>query len=286
MFRVLLSSRMLAFHALVLLIVPSFTWLGFWQLGRWEDKSAAADLQTANINSDPVPIGELSAVGSDVERADRWRPVTVTGRYDTEHELLVRNRDGSQGVGLYVLTPLVGADGTAALVNRGWVPQPATATSAPEVPAAPDGEVTVTGRIQFSETPANTGIRERGGLPDGQIMIIDVAEISGGLPYPVYGGFVELTDQEPASDPAPEEVAAPETNLGMNLSYAVQWWVFTVIAVCGWIVLMRREVADAAAAGGGSGNGAAPPGGPAQGGPPDSGGTTPAGSGPRPEARV
>ncbi|MFC3998258.1 SURF1 family protein [Nocardiopsis sediminis] len=290
MFRVLLSSRMLAFHALVLLIVPSFTWLGFWQLGRWEDKSAAADLQTANISADPVPLEELSAVGSDVGRADRWRPVTLTGRYDTEHELLVRNRDGSRGVGLYVLTPLVGADGTAALVNRGWVPQPATATSEPDVPAAPDGEVTVTGRIQFSETPENTGIRERGGLPEGQIMIIEVDRIAEGLPYPVYGGFVELTDQEPASDPAPEEVAPPETNMGMNLSYAVQWWVFTVIGVCGWVFLMRREVADARsgaapADGGGPGEGAPPPGGPADG-PADGGGSAPDSSGPRPEARV
>jgi cytochrome oxidase assembly protein ShyY1 len=247
---VLTTPRMLAFHALVLVVVPSFVWLGFWQLGRWEDKAAAADLQEANIAAEPVPVGELTEVGRDVDRADRWRSVTATGTYDPEHELLVRNRDGSQGVGLYVLTPLVTADGTAVLVNRGWIGQPPTATSAPEVPPAPRGEVTVTGRLQYSETPENTGIRVREGLPEGQIMVIDVAEIASGLPYDVYGGFVELTDQEPASDPAPEPVAAPETNMGMNLSYAVQWWVFTVIAVVGWVVLMRRELADARSGGG------------------------------------
>ncbi|MBV2363877.1 SURF1 family protein [Streptomonospora sp. NEAU-YY374] len=236
---------MLAFHALVALVVPSFVWLGFWQWGRWEDKAAAAALQEANIAADPVPVRELAAPGEDVPPEDRWRRVTATGRYDTEHELLVRNRDGSAGVGLHVLTPLVTDDGPALLVNRGWIAQPPSATAEPEVPPAPEGEVTVTGRLQYSETPENTGIRVREGLPEGQIMIVDVDTIAEDLPYPVYGGYAELTEQRPESADAPEPVAAPEVNTGMNLSYAVQWWVFTVIAIGGWIFLMRREVKDA-----------------------------------------
>ena len=32
----------------------------------------------------------------------------------------------------------------------------------------------------------------------------------------------------------------------MNFSYAVQWWTYTVIAVGGWVFLVRREVQDAA----------------------------------------
>ncbi|MDA0565921.1 SURF1 family protein [Streptomonospora sp. S1-112] len=260
---------MLAFHALVALVVPSFIWLGFWQWGRGEDKAAAAALQEANIAADPVPVQELTAPGEDVPPEDRWRQVTATGTYDTEHELLVRNRDGSRGVGLHVLTPLVTDDGPALLVNRGWIEQPPSATARPEVPPAPEGEVTVTGRLQFSETPENTGIRVRDGLPEGQIMIVDVDRIAEGLPYPVYGGYAELTEQSPEGADAPEPVAAPEVDTGMNLSYAVQWWVFTVIAIVGWIILMRREVKDArdASAGppdtpgsGGGGPGAGPDG--------------------------
>ncbi|RCV53683.1 hypothetical protein DEF23_10815 [Marinitenerispora sediminis] len=251
---------MLAFHALVLVVVPSFVWLGFWQYGRWEDKAAAAALQEANIEADPVPIGELASVGTDVPRADRWRTVTATGRYDTAHELLVRNRGGSAGVGFHVLTPLVTDDGAAVLVNRGWVGLPPTAREQPDVPPPPEGRITVTGRLQYSETPENTGIRDRDGLPERQIMIIEVADIAAGLPYPVYGGFVELAGQDPAADPAPEPVPVPDTNMGMNLSYAVQWWVFAVIAVGGWFFLVRREVRDAAAeAGGGSAGEAGPP---------------------------
>lgn len=238
---------MLAFHALILLLVPSFVWLGFWQLERWEQRSDTVALQQANLDLDPVPVTDLTSVGGDVAPADRWRSVEVTGTYDTRNELLVRNRDGSQGLGLYVLTPLVTEDGPAALVNRGWVRQPPTADGQPDVPPAPAGEVTVTGRIQYGETEENTGIRVRDGLPERQVMIIDVDRIAADLPYPVYGGFVELVRQDPPSDPAPEPALLHELDLGMSLSYAVQWWVFTAIAIGGWVVLIRRELGDARA---------------------------------------
>ena len=45
---------------------------------------------------------------------------------------------------------------------------------------------------------------------------------------------------------APEPVEVTKVNTGMNFSYAVQWWTFTVIAVGGWVFLVRREVQDAA----------------------------------------
>ncbi|MDT0304771.1 SURF1 family cytochrome oxidase biogenesis protein [Streptomonospora wellingtoniae] len=266
MLRILLSPRMLAFHALVALIVPSFIWLGFWQLHRWEDKSAAVALQEENMASAAVPADRLTSPGEDVSAAEQWRRVTATGHYDAEHELLVRNRDGSGGVGLHVLTPLVTDGGTALLVNRGWIEQPPTATARPDVPAPPEGQVTVTGRLRFSETEESTGIRVRGGLPEGQVMLIDVDRIAGDLPYPVYGGYAELTEQRPEGAEHPEAVPSPEMNTGMNLSYAVQWWVFTLIAVGGWVFLMRREVAEARSGGGGtedsgSGSGADSPGG-------------------------
>ncbi|WP_278248913.1 SURF1 family cytochrome oxidase biogenesis protein [Streptomonospora litoralis] len=264
MLRVLLSPRMLAFHALVALVVPSFIWLGFWQLGRWEEKSAAVGLQESNMAADPVPVERLTGPGEEVSADERWRPVTATGRYDTEHELVVRNRSGEAGVGMHVLTPLVTDDGTALLVNRGWIEQPPTATSRPDVPPPPQGRVAVTGRLQYSETEENTGIRVRGGLPEDQIMLVDVDRIAENLPYPVYGGYAELTEQRPQRADHPDPVSPPEFNTGMNLSYAVQWWVFTVVAVGGWIFFMRREVADARSGGDGSapGGGEDPVGGP------------------------
>ncbi|WP_435111046.1 SURF1 family cytochrome oxidase biogenesis protein [Nocardiopsis synnemataformans] len=245
MLKVLFSQRMLAFHALVLVLVPSFIWLGFWQLDRAGQRGAAVDLQQSNLAADPVPVAELSRVGEDVDPDERWRTVEATGTWDTEHELLLRNRDGSGGVGFHVLTPLVTEEGPAVLVNRGWVERGATALDQPEVPPVPEGAVEVAGRLHYSESEENTGLRNRDDLPEGQMMMVDVDRIAADLPYPVYGGYVDLTRQDPMPDAAPEPVALHEEDAGMSASYAVQWWVFAVVAVGGWVFLVRREIRDA-----------------------------------------
>ncbi|NYJ35450.1 SURF1 family cytochrome oxidase biogenesis protein [Nocardiopsis aegyptia] len=247
MLKVLFSRRMVAFHLLVLVIVPSFVRLGFWQLDRWETRSESVRLQQDNVAAEPVPVEELTGVGEEVSPRDRWRTVEVSGTWDTEHELLLRNRDGSRGVGFHVLTPLVTEDGSAVLVNRGWIMRGDTALDVPDVPPAPEGTVEIAGRLQFTETEENTGLANRDGLPEGQIMIVDVDMLADRLPYPVLGGYVELTEQDPVPDPAPERIALREVDSGMSLSYAVQWWVFSVVAVVGWVVLMRRELRDARA---------------------------------------
>ncbi|WP_017615321.1 SURF1 family cytochrome oxidase biogenesis protein [Nocardiopsis salina] len=287
MLKVLFSSRMLAFHALVVLAVPSFIWLGFWQLDRWEARSAQMNLQQDNVAAEAVPVEDLTSVGTDVAPDDRWRTVEATGTWDTDNEVLLRNRDGSQGVGFHVLTPLVTEEGPALLVNRGWIERGEDAHDTPEPPAVPDGEVTVEGRLHYSENEDNTGLSNRDDLPEGQIMIVDVDELAERLPHDVYGGYAELTDQAPVPENPPERVPLHEEDSGMSASYAVQWWVFAVVAVVGWIVLMRREIRDArereAAVGDGGDPGSGPTGG--TGGPDDG----PSGSGadtPRTQATV
>lgn len=238
---------MLAFHALVLVVVPTFIWLGFWQLERWEVRNAAVNLQQENIEADVVPVTELAEVGSDVDPADRWRTVEATGTWDTDNELLLRNRDGPQGVGFHVLTPLITDDGTGLLVNRGWIERGETARDTPDIPDVPDGQVTVQGRLHHPETEENTGLRNRDGMPEGQVMIVDVDGFAENLAYPIYGGYIELTAQSPEPENPPERVALRKEDSGMSLSYAVQWWVFTVVAIVGWVFLVRRELHDARA---------------------------------------
>ncbi|MBR8744309.1 SURF1 family protein [Nocardiopsis sp. MG754419] len=245
---------MLAFHALVVLLVPAFIWLGFWQLDRAELRASAVNLQRDNVAAAPVPVEELTSVDGEVPPEDRWRTVEATGTWDTDHQLLLRNRDGTQGVGFHVLTPLVTEDGVGLLVNRGWIERGETAQDTPEVPPVPEGPIEVTGRLQFGETEENTGLREHDGLPEGQIMFVDVDRLADALPYPIYGGYVELTDQDPAPDPAPERLELRQEDTGMSASYAFQWWVFSIVVVVGWIILMRRELREAAEDGGDGGD--------------------------------
>jgi Uncharacterized conserved protein len=249
-YRFLLTPRWLALHLLVLLVIPAFLLLGQWQFSRYEARSANAERTEANLAAPAVPLDRLTTVGGSVGEEVKYRAVTVSGRFDPAHELLVRRRTQHGKVGYYVLTPLVTGEGTAVLVNRGWVPNGPTAEAPPQVPAATTGEVTVHGRLRPAETEENSGISERPGLPPGQIMLINTPELAKRLPYRLYGGYVQLGRQEPAAASAPEPVPDPEPDGkgGLNLAYSFQWWLFIPIAVGGWFVLIRREVRDRKAA--------------------------------------
>lgn len=251
MYRFLLTRRWIALHLVVLLVIPAFVLLGRWQFGRFEERSANSDRVTANLAAPPVPVESLAGQG--LKEDDRFRAVTVAGRYDASHGLLVRRRPQQGRPGFYVLTPLVLTDGRAVIVNRGWVPAGATADTPPDVPPPPAGEVNLTGRLRLSETEESSGITERAGLPPGQILLIDVRSIGRGLPYQLLSGYVDLTAQRPAADPAPEPVPPPDVGSGggLNLAYGVQWWLFIAVAIGGWVLLIRREVADRRTAGAG-----------------------------------
>ncbi|MER7504987.1 SURF1 family protein [Nonomuraea pusilla] len=251
MYRFLLTPRWLALHVVVLLVIPSFVFLGRWQFGRFEERSANSHTVTANLEAPPAPLERLAAPGQPVREDDRFRTVTATGTYDAAHTLLVRRRPQEGRNGFYVLTPLVTGAGQAVIVNRGWVPAGASADAAPQVPAAPTGQVQVTGRLRPSETEESSGIRERPGLPAGQVLLIDAAKIGKAMPYRLVGGYVELVRQDPSPSPAPAPVPEPDVGSGggLNLAYGVQWWLFIGIAIGGWILLIRREVAERRAAG-------------------------------------
>jgi cytochrome oxidase assembly protein ShyY1 len=245
-YRFLLTPRWLALHVVVLLVIPAFVLLGRWQFGRFEERSANSAQVTANLEAAPVPLERLAAAGQQVRESDRFRTVTVSGTYDPSHALVVRRRPQEGRAGYYVLTPLVTGAGTAVIVNRGWVKAGATAETPPDVPPPPTGQVTVTGRLRPSETEESTGIRDLPGLPPGQVLLINAGQIGKTWPYTLVGGYVELTGQQPAATPAPEPVPEPDVGAGggLNLAYGVQWWLFIGIAVGGWILLIRREVAE------------------------------------------
>jgi cytochrome oxidase assembly protein ShyY1 len=235
--RVLARPRWLAFLALLIVVGIAFSQLGQWQLRRHDGRRAANAIIEANADRPPAPVTEVLQPGVAVDPSQQWRPVEARGRWDEEHQLLVRNRPNPEGGGngYLVLTPLVTDAGPALLVVRGWVPAGQTAAQPASVPAPAPGTVDVIGRVRGTEPPADTE------TPAGQLIRIDVSAIADTLPYPVYGGFVDLvSEQPPAAEPLPLP-AAPEPDAGPHLSYAFQWFLFIGIALVGFYLLLRRE---------------------------------------------
>lgn len=230
--------------------------LGRWQLHRYQDKHAQAELIRRNQAAAILPLQQLLPTpDSPLRRGDRYRRVSVQGVYDADGTRLVRNRphrgdDASATYGYEIVVPLVLPDGSALLVDRGWVPNGrfgAAPGGRPDaVPDPPSGTVTVVARLRASEP------RLQRDLPAGQVASVSVPQIAsetGHSAYQAYGALVSETPSAPDA-PAALDPERADGGEGINASYAVQWVVFALLGLGFpiWVIRRRREAAAERAA--------------------------------------
>ena len=238
-FRFLLSRRWALFAVAVAILVYGTWWLGNWQFGRLHDKRETNGIIRANEHEKPEQVGDVLAVGTEVDKDEEWKRVTATGTYDTAHTIIWRYRSGDHSRnGVDVVVPLVTKDGTALLVDRGWM---ATADQDRPVtpPATPSGTVTVVGWARADATGDATTITPFGDLLGTRAL--SSTQAARAIGHPTYGGFVNLDSEDPAPATALEQVELPELNDGPHLFYGIQWWFFGVLAVFGFFYLMYDE---------------------------------------------
>jgi cytochrome oxidase assembly protein ShyY1 len=221
--------------------------LGFWQLDRYYYRVSINNRIDAATAAAPVPLGTVlapppstvpGAVGPDAPASAAWTRVSVTGHYDEAHEVLARARTVNDDLGFEIVTPLVLDNGTAILIDRGWLPSPADGVSAPVIPPAPTGTVTVDGRIHASESRPDAPQLYAGRI---SVRRIAPASVASGLPYPVYGAYVTMDAQTPAKDPSFVGVSPDYQNSTMNAGYVAQWWSFAVLTLVGYVYLVIKE---------------------------------------------
>jgi cytochrome oxidase assembly protein ShyY1 len=249
-YRFALSPKWLGFHALTwLVLIPAFIGLGQWQRDLWKDRDRSQGVVLSALAAKPVALDSVSPRGHSVAQNQQWTMVSATGRYDTAHQFMVRNRSQNSEPGWYVVTPLVLSDGTAVLVNQGWVTESMTgaATTAPPFPPVPSGAVTVTGSLQPDETTATTRIHDdTANLPANEIALITATDLTSRVPYSLRDGSIRLTSSVPANTAAAaaEPVPNPTYDNTMYIAYMIQWWVFAIVMPVTWFLLIRREAGD------------------------------------------
>ena len=232
--------RWLVGHVVALLAIVLFVALGFWQLRRHDDRGATnSQIQagmTAAVESLPVMVASAEGRFETLE----YRRGSVTGRYATSDEVILRARSLNGQSGHHVLTPLVLADGTAVIVDRGWVPIDATGPPVEEA-LPPEGEVRVMGFVRLTQIRGRFGPTDP---PTGRldrIARVDLARLAQQLTYPVVPVFLQLTEQQPPqASRLPLVLPAPEIDAGPHLSYAVQWFVFAGVVLVSYPILLWR----------------------------------------------
>ena len=233
--RGLLTPRWVGYTALLLVAVAACVLLGLWQLGVARDEGLKEAVRSAGV-LERAPLQDVLDPHAAFTAPLSNRPVTATGTYDAARSLVVveRRLDGTDGS--WVVTPLVTADGTVAVL-RGLTP--GTPTTAP---TPPTGTVAVDGTLGPGESP-----RTGPALPGEQRRSVDLASLVNEWPGDLYNAVVfasaERVDGSVVATDL-QRVPPPSLDAPLNLrnaAYAVQWWVFGVFAIWMWWKMYRAE---------------------------------------------
>ncbi|WP_457442133.1 SURF1 family protein [Roseateles sp. P5_E4] len=223
---------------MALIVAAALASLGFLALAAWqvqrlgwkEDLIARVERQ---VHAEPVVPPGASAP---VSKADEYRPLRLRGRFEPREVLVQATTE--LGGGHWVLAPLRLDDGTAALVNRGFVPPE---QRAPEQHSAPAGPVELTGLLRLTETGG--GPLRKNVPAEGRWYSRDVAGIATelGLTGPVAPFFVDESADpaQPRRWPRPGLTVIRFAN--NHAVYAITWLALAAMSAAAAIYLLREE---------------------------------------------
>lgn len=222
--------------AIVFAVVCGF--LSNWQVNRLQEKEQVQALVDSNWSADPVALDQIVPDRDSFDEAREYQPVTMTGEYLVDEQVLVRNRPRSGQPGFEVITPLELESGTIFMVDRGWVPTGNEQDRPDIIPAPPEGTVNVTARVKPGEPELPS--RSASGDQIATVHLPDLASRVTGESYTGAYGLLVSEDPAPAKG-RPLPAFEPEVNEGMHLSYAIQWVIFALLAFAFLVYAVRQE---------------------------------------------
>lgn len=244
-FRSMFSRHWLLTTMLVVAGAAVCARLGIWQLDRLAQRRAF----NAHIMSvEAMPPLELNAeIPTDLTGME-YRSVVVHGTYDFANQVALRNQFHDNAYGYHLLTPLLLDNGSAVMIDRGWIPS--DGNDAPSGWSRYDlaGQVEVQGEIRLGETKPQIG-----GIPDPTLTpdqtrldywyIANLERISQQVPYPLLPVYIQ-----PNVDPADSTPPIPyqpviELTEGPHFGYALQWFTFATILLVGYPFYLRKQLA-------------------------------------------
>ena len=138
----------------VLLVLPLFLSLGFWQLDRAEQKRTLHHEFEERQGASVISLNKENTLRNDFAEL-HWQKVSIEGTFSREINILLDNQVVRGVAGYFVYTPFKLKEwGTQVLVNMGWVP----AGDSRDNPLDIEAEEDVLQMIGSVKWPSETGI--------------------------------------------------------------------------------------------------------------------------------
>lgn len=169
-------------------------------------------------------------------KANEWRTVTVSGNFDPNHEVLLRNHYNADGKYGFEYLTLFKAQLNSKPINfwvdRGWVQAGATATARPITPVTPTQTIELTARLRLDNS-----------LPRGSFFALPAkGELinSWNLKSKIQteNFYLDLISADGITPKDPAEL--PELSDGPHMAYALQWLFFAGLVIYGRILIRKR----------------------------------------------
>ena len=208
--------------------------LGFWQLRRLDERQVSNDEIRLAMGQEPLLA---DAVVSGESLPPDHTAVGASGTYLTDHDVFIANRSFNGQAGSWLATPLQLEDGKLIIVVRGFVPRVAIVEGRSTEP--PGGEVSVLGLAFESVSGGRIGETDPGEVPEISRMDIDRFEEVTGLE--VADIWIRLRHQEPTQE-LPIPIPPPDLGDGPHLSYAFQWFFFSIGTAVVYALILRQAV--------------------------------------------
>ena len=217
----------------MLLAVTLFANLGLWQAKRAAEKAA---LEQQHRTAPNVALEMALSAG------ERFARVDVSGHYDPARHILLDNQIWNGRAGVHVLTPFYTLDGTAILVNRGWLPLAADRQTMPDV-QTPQHETVVRGILNTMPVPGRMlgqpDKMKRGQWPQ-LVTYLDLNNIAESLDTPLENWVIQLSDTE-QSGFEDRQWKPVFLSSDRHKAYAFQWFAMTAVSIVLWLFLGFRK---------------------------------------------
>ncbi len=234
-------------QAVVLLVaalmgIAVTTRLGVWQLSRASQKEAMQSAFEVRGNLPPLD-GAALARTAEASADQLYRPVRLRGTWLPERTIYLDNRQMNDRVGFYVVTPLLLAHETdAVLVQRGWVQRSLLDRTALPLLQTPEGVVEIEGIIAPPPGRLFEFTSAAGGTIRQNVHIDEFSRETGLALRPL--SVQQVDSQSTVGDGLMRQWPRPALNIQTNYGYAFQWFAMAALmaGLYVWYQLVRPRL--------------------------------------------
>lgn len=218
-------------------------YLGLWQLDRQDQRRVYNQMVAERWQMEPLV---LDAADTSIDLSElEFRRVAVSGEFDYENQIALKNQMWQEQAGIQLVTPLRIGENKAVLVARGWIPY---TEAAPEKWAEYNEpmQATLIGRAHESQMMPSGEAPAIPSQPQQEWFRINIDAIQPQMPYELLPFFLyQLPEEGRTYGELPiRQNLNPLLELRdpvMHLSYAVQWFSFALVLIFGYIQLVRLQ---------------------------------------------